>query len=142
MTSPLENMVRQGMLHAERPDAKEYNGLVRSGRVRLQDARKATISLESRFDLAYNAAHALCARRELAEQPDIEYYESMTKVEKLEHEVAALSADELSEFRRWFTQFDAEAWDQQLERDARSGALDRLAEDALADYRAGRSRPL
>lgn len=48
------------MLHAEPPDADEYNGLVRSGRVRLQDARKSTNSLESRFDLAYNAAHALC----------------------------------------------------------------------------------
>jgi hypothetical protein len=32
---------------------------VRSGRRRLQDAENDTLNLESRFDLAYNAAHAL-----------------------------------------------------------------------------------
>ena len=66
----------------------------------------------------------------------------MTNVEKLEHEVAALSADELSAFRRWFAEFDAEVWDKQLEGDANSGALNALADDALADHRAGRSRAL
>ncbi|MGI8843014.1 MAG: hypothetical protein ACR2HZ_04900 [Gemmatimonadaceae bacterium] len=66
----------------------------------------------------------------------------MTKIEKLEHEIAALSTDELSEFRLWFMEFDAQAWDEQFERDAQSGALDALAEDALADHRTGRSRPL
>ena len=34
-------------------------GLLHSGRVRLADARLAGLSPESRFDLAYNAAHAL-----------------------------------------------------------------------------------
>lgn len=66
----------------------------------------------------------------------------MTKIEQLEHDIAALSSEELSEFRRWFAEFDAEAWDEQFERDARSGALDALADDALADHRAGHSRPL
>ena len=33
--------------------------MVRSGRVRLKDAQNTALSLESRFDLAYNAAHAL-----------------------------------------------------------------------------------
>jgi hypothetical protein len=33
--------------------------LIHSGRVRLADARNTTLSLESRFDLAYNAEHAL-----------------------------------------------------------------------------------
>ena len=37
----------------------EFAGLVRSGRARLADARKKTLALESRFDLGYNAAHAL-----------------------------------------------------------------------------------
>lgn len=37
----------------------EYEGLVRSGRARLRDAVRAELSLESRFDLAYNASHAL-----------------------------------------------------------------------------------
>ena len=61
MTSPFENLSGPGKpLKAERPDAKEFAGLKRSGHARLQDAVNGALSLESRFDLAYNAAHALC----------------------------------------------------------------------------------
>ena len=61
MTSPLENLCgASGPLRAEAPDVAEWAGLIRSGRVRLADAKRDTNSLESRFDLAYNAAHALC----------------------------------------------------------------------------------
>ena len=45
---------------AEAPNESEIAGLLRSGRVRLSDAGSPALSLESRFDLAYNAAHALC----------------------------------------------------------------------------------
>lgn len=55
----LENLARIGKLKREAPDAREFAGLRRSGRVRLADARQTALSLESRFDLAYNAAHAL-----------------------------------------------------------------------------------
>lgn len=58
-SSPLDNLVRIGKLKAEPPAQAEFDGLVRSGLVRLRDAENATLSLESRFDLAYNAAHAL-----------------------------------------------------------------------------------
>jgi hypothetical protein len=47
------------VLAKESPDAEEFAGLVRSGLSRLKDAENDTISLDSRFDLAYNAAHAL-----------------------------------------------------------------------------------
>ena len=61
MTSPLENLCGSGKpLAAEPPDAAEIAGLLRSGRARLVDAHNTSLSLESRFDLAYNAAHALC----------------------------------------------------------------------------------
>ena len=61
MPSPLENLAGTGKaLLAEAPDAVEVAGLLRSGRARLTDACNAVLSLESRFDLAYNAAHALC----------------------------------------------------------------------------------
>lgn len=56
---PLDNLVRIGQLKAEPPAQAEFDGLVRSGQVRLADAANAALSLESRFDLAYNAAHAL-----------------------------------------------------------------------------------
>lgn len=61
MTSPLENLAGAGKpLAAEPMDAAEFDGLLRSAQARLADARNATLALESRFDLAYNAAHALC----------------------------------------------------------------------------------
>jgi len=61
MASALENLAGPGKaLAAEPPDAAEIAGLIRSGQARLDDARNASLSLEGRFDLAYNAAHALC----------------------------------------------------------------------------------
>src|SRR3546814_88225 len=58
-SSPLDNLVRIEALKREAPSQAEFDGLVRSGRQRLQDARTPSLSLWSRFDLAYNAAHAL-----------------------------------------------------------------------------------
>ncbi len=55
----LENLQRSGGLKAEPPDRKECDGLMRSARDRLKDAATAPLSFASRFDLAYNAAHAM-----------------------------------------------------------------------------------
>ena len=55
----LENLVRSGGLKAEPPDRKESEGLLRSAIDRLSDAHSPQLSFASRFDLAYNAAHAL-----------------------------------------------------------------------------------
>ena len=61
MASPLDNLAGSGKaLRAEAPDDVETQGLIRSGRARLKDSTNAQLSVESRFDLAYNAAHALC----------------------------------------------------------------------------------
>lgn len=61
MTSAFENLAGPGRpLKAEPPDAKEFAGLMASAGRRLHDAGKTILSLESRFDLAYNAAHAMC----------------------------------------------------------------------------------
>ena len=60
MPTPLENLSGPGKpLKAEAPDAQELAGLLRSGLARLNDARNTALALESRFDLAYNAAHSL-----------------------------------------------------------------------------------
>jgi len=55
----LDNLVRIGQLKAESPAQSEFDGLIHSGQARLVDAANASLNLESRFDLAYNAAHAL-----------------------------------------------------------------------------------
>jgi len=61
MTSALERLTGPDKpLAAEAPDETEATGLMRSARARLADAAKPTLSLKSRFDLAYNAAHAMC----------------------------------------------------------------------------------
>lgn len=55
----LANLARIGKLKTEPPAEGELQGLVRSGTRRLEDAAREELNLESRFDLAYNAAHAL-----------------------------------------------------------------------------------
>jgi hypothetical protein len=53
-----------------------------------------------------------------------------------------LPVDQLAKFRAWFEEFEAARFDQRIERDAKAGRLDQLAEQALADFRAGRAREL
>jgi hypothetical protein len=67
---------------------------------------------------------------------------TMTKIEKIEQEIRHLTPAELAAFRDWFQKYDADAWDRQIERDIAAGKLDRLAEEARADYAAGKSKPL
>jgi hypothetical protein len=66
----------------------------------------------------------------------------MGKVEKIENEIEALSADELQQLRAWFAEFEATNWDRQLDADVAGGRLDKLAELALAEHSAGRTTPL
>lgn len=66
----------------------------------------------------------------------------MSKVENIEQEVQGLTSSELAAFRRWFLEFDAQAWDRQIEEDVRKGKLGKLAEEALAAHRAGKSKEL
>jgi hypothetical protein len=65
----------------------------------------------------------------------------MNTISDLERAVRDLSREELSEFRAWFLEFDADAWDRQLSQDVEAGRLDALADEALADLRAGRTSP-
>ena len=66
----------------------------------------------------------------------------MTTLEDIEKAVAELPGDKLAQFRAWFEEFEAARFDQKIERDARAGKLDRLAEQALAEFSAGRAREL
>jgi hypothetical protein len=56
-------------------------------------------------------------------------------IEDLEKAVATLPPDQLAKFRDWFEAFDAARFDEKVERDAKGGKLDRLAEQALAGFR-------
>jgi hypothetical protein len=60
MTSDeLENLAGIGKLKKEPPLVREYEGLLRSADSRVADAENESNSLESRFDLACGASHAL-----------------------------------------------------------------------------------
>ena len=66
----------------------------------------------------------------------------MTKLEQIEKSVAELAPDEMKAFTVWFEELKADLWDLQIEADAKAGRLDKLAEEALEDLRAGRTTPL
>jgi hypothetical protein len=58
-------------------------------------------------------------------------------VEALERAIESLPPHDLARFRQWFAQFDADAWDDEIEADAKSGRLESFAAEALAEFEAG-----
>lgn len=66
----------------------------------------------------------------------------MSDVKEIEAAVSKLSREELSAFRRWFVEYDADAWDKQFEQDVTAGRLDSLGDEALQNLREGRCTDL
>lgn len=66
----------------------------------------------------------------------------MATLEKIEQDIAALSQADIFKRGSWFAAFHSDAWDQQIAEDAAAGKFDKLAEQALADHKAGRTKPL
>jgi len=66
----------------------------------------------------------------------------MSKLEELEQRIKSLPPEELSRFRAWFLEFDHQSWDRKIEFDAKAGKLDRLLNEALADYNSGKARDI
>ncbi len=62
--------------------------------------------------------------------------------EEIEKLVSELPDEELKKFRAWYQMFDSERWDRQIEKDIKKGALEGLAQKALADHKAGKSKKL
>jgi len=66
----------------------------------------------------------------------------MMTVKEIEKAIAKLSGNDLLDLREWFYKFDNKVWDKQFESDVKAGKLDRLAEKAISDYRAGKCKDL
>ena len=66
----------------------------------------------------------------------------MTRLDDIEQAIAQLSETDLAKLRAWFEEFDARLFDEKIERDAKSGKLDKFAADAIADHKAGRTEDL
>jgi hypothetical protein len=59
----------------------------------------------------------------------------MSKLEAIEKRISGLSAEELAKFRNWFVEFDAAAWDRQIEQDVKPGNSTRWAMKRFASTR-------
>ncbi len=66
----------------------------------------------------------------------------MTTVEAITAAIAELPPEQVAQVRAWLNERAEVEWDAQIEEDERAGKLDALAERALAEHRAGRTRPL
>jgi hypothetical protein len=66
----------------------------------------------------------------------------MTRLEHLEHEIAALPVDEYAQLCNWILERDWTEWDKQMEKDVAAGKLDFLVEEALEEKRQGRLHDL
>ncbi len=66
----------------------------------------------------------------------------MQTVEAITAAIAELPREQVAQIRAWLDEQAAAEWDAQIERDERAGRLDALANRALAEHKAGRTRPL
>jgi hypothetical protein len=66
----------------------------------------------------------------------------MSELEELENRIRKLAPEDLAKFRAWFVEFDHVLWDRQIQADAKSGKLDKLVNEARADYKAGKARKI
>ncbi|HEY0300284.1 MAG TPA: hypothetical protein VGC36_03065 [Rhizomicrobium sp.] len=63
-------------------------------------------------------------------------------VDEIEKAIVKLSPEERAKLRAWLDEMDAEEWDRQIEADIKAGKFDALADEALAEHKAGLSRKL
>jgi hypothetical protein len=64
--------------------------------------------------------------------------QAMRRIEKIKREIQELLPTELAAFRKWYSEFNAAAWDLQIEEDAKTGKLDELANVAEKAFKLGR----
>lgn len=66
----------------------------------------------------------------------------MSTVAEIEYAVRALPIDDARNLADWLQDYLEERWDQQIECDALTGKLDKLAAQALAHHRSGNVKSL
>ncbi len=66
----------------------------------------------------------------------------MNKLKEIETTVTSLSKTDFAVFRKWFTEFDAEIWDDQFEKDVKSKKLDYFGNLAIQQFKDGHCKAL
>ena len=63
-------------------------------------------------------------------------------VREIETAITELPPGDLAELAAWFEEYQAQKWDERIEKDAKAGRFAPLIEQAREHFRAGRTRPL
>jgi hypothetical protein len=63
----------------------------------------------------------------------------MSTIEQIEAAIEQLPREDFLRLHHWFRERFDDTWDKQIEEDAGAGRLDTIAQEALGEYRAGRS---
>ena len=66
----------------------------------------------------------------------------MKRLKQIQQTVLSLSTDDFRELYRWVIELDHMKWDKEIEEDSKSGLLDELADQAVADYKKRLSKRL
>ncbi len=66
----------------------------------------------------------------------------MMQVEEIQAAIQALPPESFVQLRQWLLEKDREAWDRQIEADAKAGKLDFLIREALAEKAGGNLQEL
>jgi hypothetical protein len=66
----------------------------------------------------------------------------MLTLKQIEAAILQLSPNEFRQLSEWFFELNDQRWDEQLEKDIADGKLENLAQEAIADFEAGRYREI
>lgn len=66
----------------------------------------------------------------------------MSTVLEIESALRQLPEQDAWKVADWLQDYLADKWDRQIDADIAAGRLDKLADQALADHRAGKTKPL
>jgi len=65
----------------------------------------------------------------------------MSTVQEIERAIEQLPREEAFLLADWISSRISKEWDQEIEEDIKAGRLDQLAQEAVSEYRAGRTSP-
>ena len=66
----------------------------------------------------------------------------MSTIEQIEAAILTLTPEQFERLRQWILDVEYQHWDEQLEQDIADGKLEALAEEAIAEFKAGHCREL
>ena len=66
----------------------------------------------------------------------------MSTLVEIEAAIERLPKNDFRQLHEWIAERDQQLWDKQLEADVVAGRLDRFAQEAIADFQAGRCKDL